>query len=135
MDSGAEAGRVGSRYGAHLRSRSQTLLFPEAVDDYVDPDNPVRFIDAFVDGLDLTAAGFVGVEPRRPRGAGSAHEKRPAPKGRPALVGGMGLDGPAICAPGYSAAARYGARASAASASPSTRKAGSTAAAASDPPS
>src|SRR5829696_9345910 len=28
------------------------------------PDNPVRFIDAFVDGLDLTAAGFVGVEPK-----------------------------------------------------------------------
>jgi hypothetical protein len=28
------------------------------VDDYVGPDNPVRFIDAFVDGLDLTAASF-----------------------------------------------------------------------------
>jgi transposase len=38
--------------------RSQTLLFPEAVDDYVGPDNPVRFIDAFVDGLDIGAAGF-----------------------------------------------------------------------------
>lgn len=34
------------------------LLLPEAVDDYVGPDNPVRFIEAFVDGLDLTAAGF-----------------------------------------------------------------------------
>ena len=44
--------------------RSQTLLFPEALDDYVDPDNPVRFIDAFVDGLDLADAGFVGVEPK-----------------------------------------------------------------------
>src|SRR5215211_5836355 len=51
---------------AHIsgHDRSQILLFPEAVDDYVDPDNPVRFIDAFVDGLDLTAAGFVGVEPK-----------------------------------------------------------------------
>ena len=51
---------------AHIsgHDRSQTLLFPEAVDDYVDPDNPVRFIDAFVDGLDLAAAGFVGVEPK-----------------------------------------------------------------------
>src|ERR671928_520658 len=51
---------------AHIsgHDRSQTLLFPESVDDYVDPDNPVRFIDAFVDGLDLAAAGFVGVEPR-----------------------------------------------------------------------
>jgi transposase len=38
--------------------RSQILLLPEAVDDYVDADNPVRFIDAFVDELDLSAAGF-----------------------------------------------------------------------------
>ena len=28
----------------------------------VGPENPVRFIDAFVEGLDLTAAGFVRVE-------------------------------------------------------------------------
>ena len=38
--------------------RSQILLLPEAVDDYVGLDNPVRFIDAFVGGLDLAAAGF-----------------------------------------------------------------------------
>jgi transposase len=38
--------------------RSQLLLLPEAVDDYVGADNPVRFIDAFVDGLDLSGAGF-----------------------------------------------------------------------------
>ena len=38
--------------------RSQLLLLPEAIDDYVAADNPVRFIDAFVDGLDLAAAGF-----------------------------------------------------------------------------
>jgi len=44
--------------------RSQTLLLPEAIDDYVGPDNPVRFIDAFVDGLDLAAASFSGVEPK-----------------------------------------------------------------------
>ncbi len=44
--------------------RSQTLLLPEAIDDYVGPDNPVRFIDAFVDGLDLVASGFVGGEPK-----------------------------------------------------------------------
>jgi len=49
---------------AHIsgHDRSQTLLFPEAIDDYVGPDNPVRFIDAFVDGLDLAAAGFIGVD-------------------------------------------------------------------------
>src|ERR1700749_4613855 len=44
--------------------RSQLLLLPEAVDDYVGTDNPVRFIDAFVDGLDLAAAGFGGVAPK-----------------------------------------------------------------------
>jgi transposase len=46
---------------AHIRGddRTQLLLLPDAVDDYVGPDNPVRFIDAFVDGIDLGAAGFV----------------------------------------------------------------------------
>ncbi len=45
---------------AHISGtdRSQLLLLPETVDDYVGPDNPVRFVDAFVDGLDLAAAGF-----------------------------------------------------------------------------
>jgi hypothetical protein len=38
--------------------RSQLLPLPEAVDDYLGSDNPVRFIDTFVDGLDLAAAGF-----------------------------------------------------------------------------
>ena len=42
--------------------RSQLLLLPEAIDDYVAADNPVRFIDAFVDGLALKAAGFERVE-------------------------------------------------------------------------
>src|ERR1700741_2590875 len=44
--------------------RSQILLLPEVVDDYVGPDNPGRFIEAFVDGLDLEAAGFARVEPK-----------------------------------------------------------------------
>ena len=45
--------------------RSQTLLLPESLDDYVGLENPVRFIEAFVDGLDLTAAGFIRVAPKR----------------------------------------------------------------------
>ena len=45
--------------------RSQTLLLPESLDDYVGPENPVRFIEAFVDGLDLTAAGFIRVAAKR----------------------------------------------------------------------
>src|SRR3978361_1753522 len=50
--------------------RSQTLLLPESLDEYVGPENPVRFIDAFVDGLDLAAAGFVRVPPKANRPAG-----------------------------------------------------------------
>ena len=38
--------------------RRQRLLFPETVDDDVDENNPVRFIDAFIDGLDLSELGF-----------------------------------------------------------------------------
>ena len=51
---------------AHLsgHDRSQLLLLPEVVDDYVGPDNPVRFIEAFVDELDLSGAGFARVVPK-----------------------------------------------------------------------
>jgi transposase len=50
---------------AHITGfeRSQLLLLPEALDDYICVDNPVRFIDAFVDGLDLVEAGFARVQP------------------------------------------------------------------------
>ena len=43
---------------AHITGtdRAQVLLLPDTVDDYVGPDNPVRFIDAFVDSLDLAGA-------------------------------------------------------------------------------
>jgi transposase len=51
---------------AHIlgHDRSQLLLLPEAVDDYVAAENPVRFIEAFVDGLDLAALGFMGTVPK-----------------------------------------------------------------------
>jgi transposase len=38
--------------------RSEMLLLPEVLDDYIGPENPVRFIDAFVAQLDLSKAGF-----------------------------------------------------------------------------
>jgi hypothetical protein len=44
--------------------RSQLLLLPEAADDYVGADNLMRFIEAFVDGLDLAALGFIGAVPK-----------------------------------------------------------------------
>jgi transposase len=41
--------------------RGQATLFPECLEDWVDEDNPVRVIDAFVDKLDLSRVGFDGV--------------------------------------------------------------------------
>src|ERR1700732_578560 len=45
------------------KDRGQSTLFPAVLDDYVGEDNPVRAIDAFVDGLDLANLGFDGVAP------------------------------------------------------------------------
>jgi len=39
-------------------ARQQMMLLPESVEDYVGPENPVRVIDAFIDGLDLDGLGF-----------------------------------------------------------------------------
>ena len=39
-------------------SREQRILFPEILDDYIGEDNLVRFIDAFVDGLEMEELGF-----------------------------------------------------------------------------
>ncbi len=38
--------------------RDQQTLFPEVLDDYIPSDHPVRFIDAYVDQLDLARLGF-----------------------------------------------------------------------------
>jgi transposase len=43
--------------------RGQSTLFPERLEDYIDEDNPVRAIDAYVDALDLAELGFGGVVP------------------------------------------------------------------------
>ena len=43
--------------------RRQTILFPDTLDDYVTDDNPVRFLDAFVDSLDFARLGFTHAEP------------------------------------------------------------------------
>lgn len=39
--------------------REQITLFPDSVDDYIHQENPVRFLDAFVDQLDTGSLGFV----------------------------------------------------------------------------
>jgi transposase len=43
--------------------RTQVTLLPACLDDYVEAENPVRVVEAFVEGLDLDALGFVGVDP------------------------------------------------------------------------
>ena len=43
--------------------RTQALLLPEQLDDYVSENNPVRVIDVFVDELDLAALKFEGINP------------------------------------------------------------------------
>jgi transposase len=43
--------------------RRQLTLLPDAIEDYVGEENPVRVIDAFVDMLDLASLGFAGVIP------------------------------------------------------------------------
>ena len=42
--------------------RWQTILFPEVIDEYIEENNPVKFIDAFVDSLDLKKLGFKHAE-------------------------------------------------------------------------
>jgi transposase len=45
-------------------SREQRVLFPEVLDDYISEDNLVRFIDAFVDGLEMEELGFDRTAPK-----------------------------------------------------------------------
>ena len=45
------------------KDRGQISFLPECVEDYVDEENPVRVIDAFVDSLDMAALGFEKAEP------------------------------------------------------------------------
>src|SRR6185437_7955558 len=45
-------------------SRAQRILFPEALDEYIGEDNAVRFIDVYVDGLELEELGFKQTAPK-----------------------------------------------------------------------
>lgn len=44
--------------------RSQEMLLPASLEDYIGEDNPVRVIDAYVDALDLLDSGFTRVIPK-----------------------------------------------------------------------
>ena len=45
-------------------ARDQMLLIPTSIEEYVAAESPVRFIEAFVDGLDLAAACFARSTPK-----------------------------------------------------------------------
>lgn len=44
-------------------NREQVVLFPAVIDDYVSAENPVRFMEVFVNQLDLGGLGFSKAEP------------------------------------------------------------------------
>ena len=44
--------------------RFQSILFPEALDDYIEEENSVRVIEAFIEELDLSQLGFQKTKPQ-----------------------------------------------------------------------
>jgi transposase len=44
-------------------ARSQAVLFPDHLEDWIAEDNPVRAIDVFIDELELKSLGFEGADP------------------------------------------------------------------------
>ena len=46
-------------------SRTQSTLFPERLEDFIADDNPIRVIEAFVEGLDLRKIGFNSAIPKQ----------------------------------------------------------------------
>ena len=45
-------------------SRNQTFLMPKTIEEYVETDNPVRFIDAYVNSLNMEKLGFTHSTPQ-----------------------------------------------------------------------
>ena len=43
-------------------NREQVMLFPRAIDDYIEAENPVRFMEVFVNQLELAELGFSKAE-------------------------------------------------------------------------
>jgi transposase len=66
----------------HGANRHEAILFPERLDDSMAAEHPVRFLDAFVDHLNLTTLGLQRATPT-PTGWPAYHPtdlvKRPWP--------------------------------------------------------
>jgi len=45
------------------KDRNQMILMPEIIDDYIDENNSVRVIEAYINSLDLSELGFARSEP------------------------------------------------------------------------
>lgn len=56
-------------------NRAQPLLLPPSVDDFIQPDNPVMAIDAYVDSLDLARLGFLKPQPKHNSGQPAFHPR------------------------------------------------------------
>ena len=63
--------------------RTEALLLPEVLDDYIAPENPVRFIDAFVGQLDLGKAGFTNAQLQETGRPLAETKEKAANKGQP----------------------------------------------------
>lgn len=47
--------------------RNQTTLLPKTIEEYVQADNPFRFIDAYADTLNMEKLGFTHSAPEKVR--------------------------------------------------------------------
>ena len=45
-------------------ARDQKMLLPDSIEEYVDENNPVRVIEAYIDSLDMASLGFVRLQPK-----------------------------------------------------------------------
>lgn len=45
--------------------RNQLSILPDCIEDYIDENNPVRVIDAFVNSLDMNLLGFLRAKPNQ----------------------------------------------------------------------
>ena len=45
--------------------RGQMVLFPESLDEYIDENNSIRVMDAFVNQLDIESVGFMRYMPAK----------------------------------------------------------------------
>lgn len=52
------------KYIKNAIDRGQKTFLPDNVEDMVSEKNPVRIIDAFVDGLDIKGQGFIRATPK-----------------------------------------------------------------------